>query len=121
MLKTSRLSLAAVITCGFLIFSRVDVAHAQSVADPASSAAEVKSATGVPSTATSAAKAADVPAQTTVDGEKVTCRTVAVTGSRLQRRTVCSSASTEQGASDWAREQQAKGGMAASGNLNGGG
>lgn len=56
-----------------------------------------------------------------VEGETVTCRNVRVTGSRLQTRRVCTSTSSEKAASDWAAEQQARGGMAASGNLNGGG
>lgn len=57
----------------------------------------------------------------TAEGETVTCRNVRVTGSRLQTRRVCTSTSSEKAASEWAAEQQARGGMAASGNLNGGG
>ena len=57
----------------------------------------------------------------TVGGETVTCRNVRVTGSRLQTRRVCTSTSSEKAAADWASEQQAKGGMAASGSINGGG
>jgi endonuclease YncB( thermonuclease family) len=108
------------ITCALLTFASPGVAQAQTVTSPSSTAATTTASPAGPSTATSATTAADAPVQTTVDGEKVTCRTVTVTGSRLQRRRVCSSASTEQGASDWTREQQTKGGMAASANIPGG-
>ena len=57
----------------------------------------------------------------TLNGEEVTCRNVRVTGSRLQTRRVCTSTSSEKAAADWASEQQARGGMAASGNINDGG
>lgn len=120
MRNPSRFPSCVAITCALLMLASASAASAQTASSPSSTAAIPATAPASPSNATSAAKAADAPVQTVVDGEKVTCRTVTVTGSRLQRRTVCSSASTEQGASDWAREQQTKGGMAASANMPGG-
>ena len=107
------------ITVCMLIGLAVGVAQAQTAAIPAAPTAAPSATSATPSA--SATKSDDGAVRGTVDGEKVTCRTVTVTGSRLQRRTVCTSEATEQGSSDWAREQQAKGGLAASGNLNGGG
>ena len=117
-LTLSKLSFVPAFVLGAWLVSAGSVqAQTTGTADaPASSAAAA-----VPSSPAPAASQASAESKpSTAGGEKVTCRASSVTGSRLQKRTVCSTPSTEQGASDWAREQQAKGGMAASVNLPGG-
>lgn len=107
----------------WLLIGSSVVANAQASSGPGTPTQVVSPASAsVTTSAESAASKTDgTTTQIATNGEKVICRNAAVTGSRLQRKKVCSSDSTEQGASDWAREQQAKGGMAASANLNGGG
>ena len=56
-----------------------------------------------------------------VNGDTVTCREARVTGSRLRTRRICTSTASEKAASDWADDQQARGGMAGSAAVNGGG
>jgi hypothetical protein len=50
---------------------------------------------------------------------KMVCRTTRMTGSNLRQHKVCSTSDSEAGAGDWVRQQQERGGLNASGALNG--
>ena len=114
----SKFSFGAAVVGAWLVSAGSVQAQTTGAVDASASSAAAAATPSSPAPAASQASAATKPS--TAGGEKVTCRASSVTGSRLQKRTVCSTPSTEQGASDWAREQQAKGGMAASVNLPGG-
>ena len=117
------LSVAASFTLAIVTVPVIGLCQTTSVAAAAPDDAVAPSSPAPTATQASNARPGDakVVESHKVDGDTIVCRDVQVTGSRLRTRKTCTSATSEKAASEWAAEQQAKGGIAASAGVNTGG